>query len=329
MRTSKSFTGLLPTPQAIDGSGEGRPLRLKKDCNRDPNQPGSWRGDLKDHIAQMNMTSTYSQPHHPAKPQAQPESEREQMTPGGSGQKLLESLEKSDLVGSSLRTFTASLVLRGDWRSTRCALTWKLKATKSGRSFCQLQVSRLPTRDTGSGLSGGGLMNQKLARTPAASDGVGGAKVGPKYLEAESPKFKLRDQVANLLHTPRSVMIEETPENFRRRMNSKRLNDRKNGLPNLAVQVANLIPTVRTSSKNGSSQSEREHGNPKKRLECEVEMLDSPQEVSGTETGEQSPTRPAGRMRLSPEFTEWMIGLPMGYTSLASQYQKPSTEQNA
>lgn len=49
--------GLLPTPQAIDGSGKGRPLRLKKDCNRDPNQPGSWRGDLKDH-AVMGLLPT-------------------------------------------------------------------------------------------------------------------------------------------------------------------------------------------------------------------------------------------------------------------------------
>lgn len=39
---------MLPTPQAIDGNGQGRDLRLKKDCSRDPEQPGSWRGDLKD-----------------------------------------------------------------------------------------------------------------------------------------------------------------------------------------------------------------------------------------------------------------------------------------
>ena len=45
---AKWVTGLLPTPQAIDGNGHGRDLRLKKDCNRDPEQPGSWRGDLKD-----------------------------------------------------------------------------------------------------------------------------------------------------------------------------------------------------------------------------------------------------------------------------------------
>ncbi|NCC47172.1 MAG: hypothetical protein EOM16_09080 [Bacteroidia bacterium] len=48
---------LLPTPQAIDGNGQGRNLRLKKDCNRDPSQPGSWRGDLKD-FATMGMLPT-------------------------------------------------------------------------------------------------------------------------------------------------------------------------------------------------------------------------------------------------------------------------------
>lgn len=43
--------GMLPTPQAIDASGKGRKGRLKKDSNRDPNKPGSYRADLKDHIA--------------------------------------------------------------------------------------------------------------------------------------------------------------------------------------------------------------------------------------------------------------------------------------
>jgi hypothetical protein len=41
---------MWPTPQAIDGSGQGRAPRLKKDCNRDPNTPGSWRADLKDAV---------------------------------------------------------------------------------------------------------------------------------------------------------------------------------------------------------------------------------------------------------------------------------------
>ncbi len=48
---------LLPTPQCMD-AGEARPLRLKKDMERDPNKPGSWRGDLKDHIAMIPTPST-------------------------------------------------------------------------------------------------------------------------------------------------------------------------------------------------------------------------------------------------------------------------------
>lgn len=50
----------------------------------------------------------------------------------------------------------------------------------------------------------------------------------------------------SLLLTPRETMIEEDPENFRKRMNSKRKNDRKNGFPNLAVQVKYLLPTPTT-----------------------------------------------------------------------------------
>jgi len=46
--TIETQVKLWPTPQAIDGSGKGRKPRLKKDCNRDPDKPGSWRGDLKD-----------------------------------------------------------------------------------------------------------------------------------------------------------------------------------------------------------------------------------------------------------------------------------------
>ena len=49
---------MLPTPQAIAGAGKGRALRLKKDCKRDPNTPGSYRGDLKDHIAMLPTPAT-------------------------------------------------------------------------------------------------------------------------------------------------------------------------------------------------------------------------------------------------------------------------------
>ncbi len=51
-----AYSGLLPTPQAIDGNGSGRPLRMKLG-NRNPESLGTWRGDLKDY-AHMGMLPT-------------------------------------------------------------------------------------------------------------------------------------------------------------------------------------------------------------------------------------------------------------------------------
>lgn len=51
-RTGETGSGLLPTPQTVD-RGKSRPLRIKKDMKRNPLKLGSWRGDLKDHIAML------------------------------------------------------------------------------------------------------------------------------------------------------------------------------------------------------------------------------------------------------------------------------------
>ena len=49
-RTSDKEYGSWPTPQTIDGHGQGRAGRLKKDGNRDPSALGSYRMDLKDMV---------------------------------------------------------------------------------------------------------------------------------------------------------------------------------------------------------------------------------------------------------------------------------------
>ena len=50
------------------------------------------------------------------------------------------------------KTFAASLVGMKGWFSTRCALTWKVKATKSARLYFLLQASTRRTAATESGL---------------------------------------------------------------------------------------------------------------------------------------------------------------------------------
>jgi hypothetical protein len=83
---------------------------------------------------------------------AQPESGSERKTSDTCGPKCLESFERFNHVGSWAKTFSALLIGTGDWFSTRCKLTWKLKGTKSNRLYFQLQASTLPTKETGFGL---------------------------------------------------------------------------------------------------------------------------------------------------------------------------------
>ena len=106
----------------------------------------------------------------------QPGSDKARQMTAISGQKCIELLEKSNPDGLFVRTFTALLVGTMDWYSTRCNLTWKLKATKLQRMYCQLQVSMHRIKDTGCGLSDS-ILNmppqgkRKLIPTPTAFDG--------------------------------------------------------------------------------------------------------------------------------------------------------------
>ena len=106
------------------------------------------------------------------------------------------------------------------------------------------------------------------------------------------------------------------------------------GMP-LSMAV-NLWPTVRVSSANGASQKELSEGNPKRRLETEVLLWPTPtahearlgyQDRSDpTKKGTQESlttvvvNRAGGRSEclghLNPEFCEWLMGVPTGWTEL-------------
>ena len=69
-----------------------------------------------------------------------------------SGRRCLEQFERLSPGTSWAKMFLACLVGTGDWFSTRCKLTWKLKGTKYNRLYFQLQVSTLPIDEIESGL---------------------------------------------------------------------------------------------------------------------------------------------------------------------------------
>ena len=80
-----------------------------------------------------------------------PANEEARKTTATSGRRCSEQYARFVPNGSWARMFTDSLIGRTDWFSTRCALTWKMQATRSGRLYFRLLPSALPTAGTGCG----------------------------------------------------------------------------------------------------------------------------------------------------------------------------------
>ena len=105
--------------------------------------------------------STFSQGDSPANHTPSQAREKVKTMIDTSGRKCLEQYEKLNPDTSWAKTFVGSLVGMKDWFSTRCNLTWKMKASKSSRLYFQLQASTPRTKETEFGL---------LLKTPCAAD---------------------------------------------------------------------------------------------------------------------------------------------------------------
>jgi hypothetical protein len=88
------------------------------------------------------------------------ENDLEKKVTDTSGRKCLDAFERLSRATSWAKTFSELLIGTGDWYSTRCKLTWKLKGTKYKRLYFQLAPSTRPIGETEFG----------LLRTPAAQE---------------------------------------------------------------------------------------------------------------------------------------------------------------
>lgn len=144
---------LLPTPTARDTRAVS------------PNQKP--RDDLTCAVelgATKTKRSLFSQEASPASHSAKLDEEKARQMTVTSGQTCFELYRTSSQTGSSLKMCVASLLGTTAWYSSRCALTWKAKVTKSNRLLFQLVPSTPRTAGIGSG----------LLPTPDASDGSRG-----------------------------------------------------------------------------------------------------------------------------------------------------------
>ena len=208
-----------------------------------------------------------------------PGSSEARMMTATSGLKCLESYKNSSPLGSLVRMCLAS----SRWHSTRCLLRWKTQVTKSNRLLFRLAVSMPRTKEN----------DVPLWPTPS----TGAALCGGTY------NFKTLQKMAE-----KGLITEEERRNFSAGNGGKTNPQLLEWLMGYEQQFTNaLIPTPRTSCANAAAMGR--HWMPQREREREREYKSRLEELTEL--------TPLGRIgRLNPNWTEWLMGYPIGWTDL-------------
>lgn len=265
MATSENSrqTGLLPTPTTRDWKDTG-------DMTNVPTN--SLLGRV---IGKMTMPSTFSRGGSRANRSASPENKKAIKTTVTFGRRCFE----SSATPNPLTSLAKTLLESSTWHSTKCALTWKVKATPSSRSLFQLAPSAHRIVETECG-----LLPADVLPTPRASKVYGYSSKGFRPTPEQSMNA--------MLPTPAAKNIDPM---YQRDRNG-------NKYPNLASTVT-LLPTPR--SVDGDKNVRTPSGAAKEVQRKGLAGCDLPAAVTGTATG--------ARLRLQPAMTEWMMGFPKGW----------------
>lgn len=215
-------------------------------------------------------TSTSLPGDSPASRSASRESSSAKRTTATCGRTCLELFGRFGRVGSWRKTFAACLLNLTGWSSSRCALTWKLKATKYNRLYFLLQVSELPTAATGSGL------------LPTAQ--TQGLKV--------NEKGKTVFAQLSMLPTPRAMEIVEDPKKFVQRNGDR---------------TEKSMPNLSSMAKYGMLQTPQASDGLRAGFSMEQNAKQKP---NGNLTQQIAHAVDGGTSRLNPLFVGEMMGYP-------------------
>ena len=235
------------------------------------------------------------------------DSKKERKTLDTSGRTCLKLLSTKD----PLMSLSKMLVASSMWHSTRCALSWRVKATPQGRLYFQLHQSMLPTKEIESGVS-----ERTLWATPQLTDGTR-INQKPRAKEDLTDAAKqggcsnLREQVhEDLWPTPRATnrmaYFEQPSPSMIKGTHGWNLNaavtDAESENPN------RMWPTPRAAigmhMKMTEGLSDLKH---KKYLETEV----------ANQHIEVEKKKPGGH--LNADWVEWLMGYGQGYTDLEDE----------
>jgi hypothetical protein len=194
-----------------------------------------------------------------------------------------------DLVGLSSRTSPAP----GSGGSTKFVARWESEAMKRFRSLCQQRMSERLTSGAES----------LLLPTPLSRDWKGPSSEGGKHGQGSLP-----NAMAKLYPTPTASAYGSSnngdPQDGRGEYATK-------GNPSLWTMAKRGMlptPTAGDSKASGSRRREGSQAHPGVSLTDVV--------VHGRKLEETHGARQKNRGRLSPQFVEWLMGLPIGWTEV-------------
>ena len=221
-----------------------------------------------------------------------------------SGRTSLELLHTKDPLGAVSKMF----MVTSEWDSTRCCTTWKAKATPQGRLLFQLVASVRDTKGTDSGLS------QEMWATPR----VGGEENFESLQKRKGTKVAKStggNLLAQVQYRQDQTMWPTPDANCGDRGTQKEFQKiRPNGQPaqytiNQAVRDNPQMwstPTATMYKGSGSNSTVRS------RLDYDVEKPNGVRVVG----------------HLSPNWVEWLMGYPRGWTDLTDGAQSQKTSQD-
>lgn len=252
-----------------------------------------------------------------------------------SGLKCIELSENSNPVGCLEKTLMGSY----EWASTKRYLTWRTKATPSGRLVFRLWPSERITKDNERLLSDAESM---LWATPNTMDHLGRRSPEALIRQKETTR-KGRKRPANLREQVDPVMMQiwrtPTAHDYRGASSQDRTVDRKNrGMPlSLNDQVKHqelyqmqpsplfITPVqsdgMRSTMKSQSLAKQKPNGNLAQQmahLELKTGEAEEPMRNKNSTTycGGGGCNIPEESGQLNPWWLEWLMGFPTGWTAL-------------
>ncbi len=228
---------------------------------------------------QVDGQLTLSQVVSPANHSVLPGSEEARMMTVTSGRKCLESYENCGPLSSLVRMCLESSI----WHSTKRLLTWKVKVTKSNVSLFQLAVSMPRTKGNES----------LLWPTPSTGAALCGGTRNFKHLQEFADA---------------GIITEEERRNLSQGNGGRTNPEFLEWLMGYEQKFTDLIPTPTATDYRGGALSR--YWTPQRERETRGYdgLLRSLIEVS-----------PFGRIGyLNPEYEEWLMGYPIGWTELSA-----------